>query len=196
MSSNFRSTAFPFYLPALVGLSFLWACPLLSAQTTAVSNATSVDQADAHCALANKFATKYQWETAIVEYEAAYAYDKTARPKVAAVELNNIGVIYGNLSQHDKALTYYQKALPIRKQVGDRHGEAITLSSMGAEYNDLKQYKKALELFQQALAIRKQIGDRRGEATTLSNIGIAYEHQRQYDKALEYYQQALTIQRR
>ncbi|HEU0077797.1 MAG TPA: tetratricopeptide repeat protein, partial [Longimicrobiaceae bacterium] len=40
--------------------------------------------------------------------------------------LNSIGSVYDNLGQRDKALQYYELALPIRQEVGDRSGEAVT----------------------------------------------------------------------
>lgn len=40
--------------------------------------------------------------------------------------LNNIGAVYHNLGQRQEALAYYQRALPILEEVGDRDGESIT----------------------------------------------------------------------
>jgi Tfp pilus assembly protein PilF len=36
-----------------------------------------------------------------------------------AITLNNIGLVYSNAGQPDKALEYYQQALPISEEVGD-----------------------------------------------------------------------------
>ena len=40
--------------------------------------------------------------------------------------LNNIGLVYNNLGQREKALAYYQQALLITEEVGDRAGERNT----------------------------------------------------------------------
>jgi CHAT domain-containing protein len=88
---------------------------------------------------------------------------------------------------------FYQQALAIKKEVGDRSGEGTTLNNIGGGYKSLGQYPKALEFYQQALAIKKEVGDRAVEGTTLNNIGEVYNYLGQYPKALEFYQQALAI---
>jgi len=52
-----------------------------------------------------------------------------------AATLNNIGVVYNNISQSQEALKYYNQALPIRPEVGARAGEAATLSNIDAVNN-------------------------------------------------------------
>jgi len=52
-----------------------------------------------------------------------------------AATLNNIGVVYNNISQSQEALKYYNQALPIRPEVGARAGEAATLSKIDAVNN-------------------------------------------------------------
>ncbi len=47
-------------------------------------------------------------DIAILEYKAVYACDKTARPKGAATELNNIGLDFDSMSPPCTVLTYFQ----------------------------------------------------------------------------------------
>ncbi len=42
--------------------------------------------------------------------------------------LNNIGAVYWWLGEQQKALEYYQQALPVERALGDREGEAVILS--------------------------------------------------------------------
>src|SRR6266540_466067 len=93
-----------------------------------------------------------------------------------------------------KALEKYNEALPIRRAVGDRKGEAQTLYNIGALYYRLGDMQKALEKNNESLLIQRAIGDRRGEANTLSNIGIVYDALSDMQKALEKYNEALAIQ--
>ncbi|HAZ49104.1 MAG TPA: hypothetical protein DCZ55_32820, partial [Cyanobacteria bacterium UBA11371] len=44
---------------------------------------------------------------------------------------------------YPKALEFYQQALAISREVGDRAGEGVTLSSIGLVYGSLGQYPKA-----------------------------------------------------
>ncbi|MFQ5342622.1 MAG: CHAT domain-containing protein, partial [Anaerolineae bacterium] len=48
--------------------------------------------------------------------------------------LNNIGLVYDALGEKQQALGYYEQALPLMRQVGDRAGEATTLNNIGGVY--------------------------------------------------------------
>jgi CHAT domain-containing protein/Tfp pilus assembly protein PilF len=97
------------------------------------------------------------------------------------------------LGEKQKALEYYNQALPLLRAVGDRGGEAMTLNNIGAVYSSLGEKQKALEYYNQALPLRRVVGDRGGEATTLNNIGGVYDDLGEKQKALEYYNQALPL---
>jgi CHAT domain-containing protein/uncharacterized protein HemY len=112
-----------------------------------------------------------------------------------ATTLNNIGRVYSALGEKQKALDFYNQALPIRRAVGDRGGEATTLNNIGAVYDALGEKQKALDYYNQALPIRRAVGDRGGEATTLNNIGRVYDALGEKQKALDFYNQALPIRR-
>jgi len=93
-----------------------------------------------------------------------------------------LGLAQDVLGRKSEALDYYQQALAIRREVGDRRGEGRTLNNLGVAYNSLNK-KQALDYYQQALAIYREVGDRRGEGITLWNIG-AFFFQQQYEVAL------------
>jgi tetratricopeptide (TPR) repeat protein len=67
--------------------------------------------------------------------------------KAQSVFLTNIGVVYRNLGQYNKALLFYQKALAIDRKLGDMKGEGVTLGNIGSVYRNLGQYDKALAFF-------------------------------------------------
>lgn len=92
-----------------------------------------------------------------------------------------------------RALGYYEQALPIFEEVGDRAGQANPLKNIGRAYKYLGQQERALEYFKQALTIDKEVGDRPGQAATLNNIGLVYRAINEPQKALEYFEQALPI---
>jgi CHAT domain-containing protein/tetratricopeptide (TPR) repeat protein len=154
-----------------------------------------IELADVHYWWAKSLSKKYDYSSVIKHYELAYAIDKNYRPKDAAIDLNNIGGVYDDLGQKQKALEFYQEALSIWKEVGDRAGEAATLNNIGGVYSALGQKQKALEFYQEALTIFQAVGDRAGEAVTLNNIGGVYDDLGQKQKTLEFYQEALTIRK-
>jgi tetratricopeptide (TPR) repeat protein len=103
--------------------------------------------------------------------------------------------VYDNLGQYRKALDYYQQALEIQREIGDKGGVGNNLMNLGGVYDNLGQYRKALDYYQQALEIQREIGDKRGVSNNLTNLGVVYMNLGQYRKALDYSQQALEIQR-
>ena len=66
-----------------------------------------------------------KWEQALPLYRALG--DK----KQEAVTLSNIGVVYDDLGEKQKALDYYNQSLPLSRAVGNRTQEAVTLSNIG-----------------------------------------------------------------
>ncbi len=113
--------------------------------------------------------------------------------KSQARMLNEFGVVYDALGEKEKALGYYEEALPLRRQVGGRSGEATTLNNIGAVYRSLGEMEKALGYYAEALPLFRQVGDRSGEAATLNNIGAVYRSLGEMEKALEYYEETLPL---
>ncbi|UCH98606.1 MAG: tetratricopeptide repeat protein [Candidatus Aminicenantes bacterium] len=97
-----------------------------------------IERADLHYFWADYLKEKYDYANAIKHFELAYAIDKNYRPKDAANSLSNIGRVYSNLGQNQKALAYYEKALPIFQAVRDRAKEAGTLNNLMFCWNSLK----------------------------------------------------------
>jgi len=74
------------------------------------------------------------------------------------VFLDNLGIVYKKLGQYQKALSYYQQALEIDREIGDRRGEEADLNNIGVVYKNLGKYQQAKEAFQDSLAIKMAIG--------------------------------------
>ncbi|MGZ4971319.1 MAG: tetratricopeptide repeat protein [Limisphaerales bacterium] len=113
-----------------------------------------------------------------------------------AVLLNNIGRVYDNLGERGLALEFYEKALPVCREVGDQACEAATLNNIGAVYNNLGERWLALEFCEKALQICREVGDPAGEATTLNNIGLFYDNLGDRRQALKFFKEALPIRRK
>ena len=107
--------------------------------------------------------------------------------------LGNLGSAYSDLGQVDKAIKYYEQALEIAKEIGDRKNEGAHLGNLGSAYYGLGQVDKAIKYYEQALEIAKEIGDRRGEGADLNNLGFAFQNEKKYREALAYYLLAKKI---
>src|SRR5438128_9261829 len=66
-----------------------------------------------------------------------------------ATVLNNIGLTYSALGEQQKALDFFNQALPLLRAAGDRAGEATTFNNIGTSYSELGENQKALDFFNQ-----------------------------------------------
>jgi len=133
---------------------------------------------------------------ASVKYEEALKlYRKAGNRSREALTLHNMGGVYLNLGEQQKALEYYSQSLPLKRTLGDRGGEATTLYIIGGIYLNLGEKEKALDYYNQSLSLFRAIKDQRGEATLLNNIGRVYSDLGEKQKALEYYNQSLPLRR-
>ncbi|WP_445302026.1 tetratricopeptide repeat protein [Microcoleus sp. K1-B6] len=132
--------------------------------------------------------------SALVKFEEALKLYREAGDRGGeAGTLNNIGRVYDDLGEKQKALEYLGQSLPLRRAVGDRSGEATTLNNIGLVYSGLGEKQKALEYYSQSLPLSRATGNRSGEATTLNNIGKVYDDLGEKQKALEYLGQSLLL---
>ena len=106
----------------------------------------------------------------------------------------HLGVVFKSLGQCDTAKEYFQKALAITTEIGDRKGEASCYRNLAYLHESLGQYDKAKEYLQKALAIGTEIGVRKEEASCYGILGTVFTSLGQYDKAKEYLQKALVIE--
>jgi CHAT domain-containing protein/tetratricopeptide (TPR) repeat protein len=112
-----------------------------------------------------------------------------------AVELSNIGSVYSELNESQKALDYYEMALAMNRAMGNLEGEAHVLNNIGIVNFGAVAPKKALDFYMIALTCYYQLDDRFGEATTLNNIGTVYRDLGEKQRALVYYNRAMSTYR-
>ncbi|PFX27388.1 Tetratricopeptide repeat protein 28 [Stylophora pistillata] len=96
-------------------------------------------------------------------------------------------------SENLKAKEYIERALAIRKKIGDKRGEAYCYGNLGNVFESLMKYDKAEEYYKKALVINTEIGDRKGEADVYGNLGLVFHSIGRYNEAKECYEKALVI---
>jgi len=77
------------------------------------------------------------------------------------VDLGNLGSAYADLGEVQRAIGYYQRALEIAREIGDRCGEATGLHSLGDKLGTKEEYEGALACYLLAVDIRSDISDPR-----------------------------------
>jgi CHAT domain-containing protein/Tfp pilus assembly protein PilF len=111
------------------------------------------------------------------EHEKALDYYKRALPlksgfpKSEATTLDSIGQIHVDLKHYATASRYLERALAIRRRIGDRRGEAITLNDMGWVFEDRGQKRTALRYYRQSLELSRSVGNQFQQVITLDSIG-------------------------
>ena len=107
--------------------------------------------------------------------------------------LLNLGVVYANQGDYEKAAGYFLKSLKIKQGIGDKHGTSSCLTNLGNVYYGQGDYGKAADFYLNALKIREEIGDKKGISACLMNLGIVSKEQGDYGKAADYYLKSLKI---
>ncbi|NEQ75465.1 MAG: CHAT domain-containing protein [Okeania sp. SIO2C9] len=119
----------------------------------------------------------------------------STKQKAQADQLLKQGIENLKSRQLKTAVQYWQQALKIYQEIGDRQGEGESLSLLGFAYNAVGQNEKAVEFLQQSLVISLEIGNRRMEVNSLNLLGDGYYNLKQYQQAIEAHQQLLAIAR-
>jgi CHAT domain-containing protein/tetratricopeptide (TPR) repeat protein len=113
-----------------------------------------------------------------------------------AASYNDLGLVYSEIDP-DKALEYFEMALPIYESLhGKDHPKiAIASTNIGFSYLKLKLFGDAVNNFETALSIWRKIypNGHPNEALTLSHLGQTYVKMGDNRTALEYFEKALTI---
>ena len=113
---------------------------------------------------------------------------------------NNLGLIYGDLGEHDKSLEYRLKALSIIERTWDEKdiGVATICNNVGTAYHNLGKYKEALKYYLKALRIREELlsADHLDLAQSYNNMGCTYSAMGEHQRGLELKMKSLLIRER
>ena len=81
----------------------------------------------------------------------------------------------------------------IRKEIGDKQGEATAYGNLGNVFLSVGQYAKAEEYVQKALTIYEEIGDKSGVGASYLNLGKLCREFQLNAKSQEYANKALEV---
>jgi tetratricopeptide (TPR) repeat protein len=110
--------------------------------------------------------------------------------------LGNIGTLYKQLKQYDKALEYALRAVKLAEEMQDKTRLSIQFGNLGLIYNNLGDTDRALEFDKKALVLAEELNDQLGVARQLSNMGVIYSNQRKFDEALRCHEKSLEIRQK
>ena len=117
-----------------------------------------------------------------------------------AASLNNLGGLYRETNQRDKAVPLFQEAMEIRRDVlGERHPlYAASLNNMGLLYRELGELDAAEPLLRRATEIRREaLGERHPDyAASLNSLALLYRETGRLDAAEALLRRAMEIRRK
>jgi tetratricopeptide (TPR) repeat protein len=97
------------------------------------------------------------------------------------------------MGERQRALDYYEQALPMARLVNDRVAIATVLNNMGEAYRMEGDHHKALTYYNQAIDIVRSTKDRQKESSTLGNIAKEERALGNSVEARTHVEQALAI---
>jgi len=114
---------------------------------------------------------------------------------VASACLVNIGNLYHELRDNQKAVQYFRLGIEASVNAGNVASEIAGLSGLGMALKDEGRLGAALQEFLHALQLASDHARQHDEAELLDNLGQVYLAQGQHDLARRMYQDAATLAR-
>ncbi len=104
-----------------------------------------------------------------------------------------LGYAYFTEGETRKAIEFYEQALIIDRELGDRRGEGTDLDNLGSAYAALGETRKAIEFYEQRLVIAREIGDRQGEGYATFKMSLEFDKLGERVNTVKYADAALKI---
>ncbi len=107
--------------------------------------------------------------------------------------LNNLAIICSRQKQYSLAFKYYQQAIDLANETGNKIAIALHLSNVAGLKRIQGKLVEAASNIKEALRINEETGDRSGVATCLNALGALSFDNSHYDQALINFQESLAI---
>ncbi len=125
-------------------------------------------------------------------FDAALAQSAEVSAAVRAQALHGAGILARASGAYARAIELVRASLALRRELGDRAGEALALNALGNVAADQADYDGAQALFEQSLALRRELRDAWGIALALHNVGAVAAKQRDDQRAVALLEESLA----
>lgn len=133
------------------------------------------------------------WNTLIGLYTAMLPPFGTLRPIDEGLVASQVSMLYGRIGEYQQSKTYFDQAITLQHEIGNKHGEAVTLTNHGELLRIHGDYKQARQHFETALSLIVQSPDPQLKSVIYHNLGLLSQQGRDYTQAYTNYTKALTL---
>ena len=139
-----------------------------------------------------------RFNSALISFVAAniiYINEGMETTRDNSLVLSNIGLLYHTTGRYNLAREYSEKALEIRKKLGDdKNGLSASYNNLGVLYKDMGKYTEAGDYIENALQVVMESGDKKSTsyAIVLNNKAILYQQTGKYSEAEKMLHEAIS----
>ena len=106
---------------------------------------------------------------------------------------NNLGFVWGNLGDLQKAIYYHNLQLNIAKEMGDKAAEGQAYVNLGIHFKDLGDLKKSIKYHMIGLKLAEEVEDKAVQGRAYGSLGAAFHSLGDFKKAQHYHNLHLNI---
>ena len=109
---------------------------------------------------------------------------------------NLLGIGYELTQQYKLSIEFYQKALNIKRNLGDKRSEINTLSNLSGVYSILGNEEQSFYYNAEMLKLAEEINDLSAIATANHTLGVKYKNKGEFEKAKYHLEKAKELRLR
>ena len=134
--------------------------------------------------LANSYYYNKEYTSALKMYEKVKTIcTKYGSRNTYAGTLGNMGNVYADMGNTEKAMELQLEAVRIFDEIGDKQGLTICYSAIGIDYLNMKEYEKALEYFNKSLPMAQEMQSLEDLIEIHLNLSRLFEETKDFEKA-------------
>jgi tetratricopeptide (TPR) repeat protein len=119
----------------------------------------------------------------------------SGHPDTPPIALTKRGVRSAEMGRFEEANSYYEQALGLFRQTGDRHNEGRVLTNLGNVYVQIDRFEDARAQWQAALNIMRELDDQMATARLQQKIAATYQSTEDLSAALTALEEVVAIYR-
>jgi len=119
--------------------------------------------------------------------------DPTTISRSISISLNNLGLLYEDLGDLEKAIECFYRSLVEKEKINDKVGISACYNNIGEIYLKRGRLEKAIQLFEQAVKTAEDAGSKSRKAEACGNLGNAYFLTGDYIRSMNFYIEDMNL---